>query len=108
MPSQVFSYIPALDGGIAQIAAVLATLFTWRSVGTFLQERFTTRPATDRELASGIAAGNELLLRYLNSPPTRPGFLKRIWFTGLVQVMTGMCLTHAVSYLVWLVWKKFA
>ncbi len=108
MLSQVFSYIPALDGGIAQIAAVLATLFTWRSVGTFLQERFTTRPATDRELASGIAAGNELLLRYLNSPPTRPGFLKRIWFTGLVQVMTGMCLTHAVSYLVWLVWKKFA
>lgn len=106
--SQAFGYIPALDGGIAQIVAVLATLFTWRSVGTFLQERFTTRPASDRELASGIAAGNELLHRYLNSPPTRPGFFKRIWFSGMVQVMTGMGLTYAVYYLVWTVWKHFA
>jgi hypothetical protein len=106
--SQAFGYIPAFDGGIAQIVAVLATLFTWRSVGTFLQERFTTRPATDRELASGIAAGNELLLRYLNSPPTRPGIFKRIWFSGMVQVMTGMGLTYAVYYLVWMVWKHVA
>ena len=105
--SQAFGYIPAFDGGIAQIVAVVATLFTWRSVGTFLQERFTTRPATDRELASGIAAGNELLQRYLNSPPTRPGIIKRIWFSGMVQVMTGMGLTYALYYLVWLVWKHF-
>ncbi len=106
--SQAFGYIPALDGGIAQMVAVVATLFTWRSVGTFLQERFTTRPASDRELASGIAAGNELLLRYLNSPPTRPGLFKRIWFSGMVQVMTGMILTYAVYYVAWLVWKHFA
>ncbi len=113
--SQAFTYIPAFDGGIAQIIAVVATLFTWRSVGTFLQERFTTRPATDRELASGIAAGNELLNRYVNSPPTRPGIFKRIWFSGMVQVMTGMGLTYATYYLIWLVgklvwphWKLFA
>ena len=102
--SQAFGYIPAFDGGIAQLVAVLATLFTWRSVGTFLQERFTTRPATDRELASGIAAGNELLARYVNSPPTRPGVFKRIWFSGMVQVLSGMCLTYSVYYLVWLAW----
>ena len=106
--SQAFTYVPAFDGGIAQIVAVVATLFTWRSVGTFLQERFTTRPASDRELASGIAAGNELLARYLNSPPTRPGVLKRIWFSGMVQVMSGMGLTYSVYYMVWLVWKHFA
>ena len=106
--SQAFGYIPAFDGGIAQIAAIVATLFTWRSVGTFLQERFTTRPASDRELASGIAAGNELLLRYLNSPPTRTGFFKRIWSSGMVQVMSGMLLTSGVFYLVGLLWKHFA
>ncbi len=105
--SQALGYIPFFDGGIAQIAAVVATLFTWRSVGTFLQERFTTRPAKERELASGIAAGNELLFRYLNSPPTRPGFFKRIWYTGMVQVMSGMVLTYTVCYLIWLVWKHF-
>jgi CBS domain-containing protein len=106
--SQVFEYIPAFDGGSAQIVAVVATLFTWRSVGTFLQERFTTRPASDRELASGIAAGNELLVRYLNSPPSRPGLLKRIWLMGMVQVMTGMGVTFLVVYLVTLIWKRFA
>jgi CBS domain-containing protein len=106
--SQALGYIPAMDGGIAQLVAVVATLFTWRSVGTFLQERFTTRPASERELASGIAAGNELLIRYMNSPPTRPGIFKRIWFSGIVQVMSGMLLTYAVYYLVWLIWKHFA
>ena len=105
--SQAFAYIPAFDGGIAQLVAVLATVLTWRSVGTFLQERFTTRPATDRELASGIAAGNELLTRYLNSPPTRPGLVKRIWFSGIAQVMSGMLLTYGVYYVLWLVLKRF-
>lgn len=105
--SQAFGYIPAMDGGLAQIVAVVATLFTWRSVGTFLQERFTTRPVSDRELASGIAAGNELLARYLNSPPTRPGIIKRIWFSGMVQVVSGMLLTYGVYYLLWLTWKHF-
>ncbi len=105
--SQAFAYIPALDGGIAQIAAILATLFTWRSVGTFLQERFTTRPATDRELRSGIAAGQELLNRFVSSPPSRPTVLQRVWFSGMIQVMSGMGLTYAVYYLGWLVWKRF-
>ncbi len=105
--SQAFAYVPALDGGIAQIAAIVATLFSWRSVGTFLQERFTTRPASDRELLSGISAGQELLTRYLNSPPARPTMRQRIWFSGMIQVMSGMAMTYALYYLVWLAWKRF-
>lgn len=105
--SQAFGYIPIFDASLAQLVAVVATVFTWRSVGTFLQERFTTRPASDQELASGIAAGEELLARYLNSPPTRPGLFKRLWFSGMFQIASGMLLTYLVSYLIWLTWNHF-
>lgn len=103
--SQAFGYIPAFDGGVATLLAIAATLLTWRSVGTFLQARFTTRPATDRELASGIAAGEELLARYQHSPPTRPSVFQRIWFTGMPQVATGIGLMFLVFYLAGLAWS---
>ena len=49
-----------------------------------------------------------MLQRYLNSPPTRPTLFKRIWFSGMVQVMAGMVLTVTVFYLASLLWKHFA
>src|SRR5262249_35497809 len=41
--AQIIEYLPGL-GPLAYVLAAIATFFTWRSVGTFLQERFTTRP----------------------------------------------------------------
>jgi hypothetical protein len=69
--------------------AAAATLFVWRPVGTFLQERFTTKPADRREIDSGIAAGNDLLERYLEAAPARPSLPRRIWCSGMLQVMLG-------------------
>jgi len=101
---RAFSYVPWLDPyWTGPLFAALGTVFTWRPVGTFLQERFTTRPANEREIASGIAAANALSEAYLQSPPARARFLRRIWCMGLLQVLCGSLLTltaiAAFSYL---------
>lgn len=92
---QMLGYVPSLNG-MVEIMAAAATLFVWRPVGTFLQERFTTRPADDREIASGIAAGNALLARYLEAPPVRPSLVRRIWCSGMLQIMLGSLPVWAV------------
>lgn len=89
---QIFAYVPMLREIPALFAAIGAACF-WRPFGTLLQEWFTTRPATPRELASGIAAGEELVWKYLHSPPARPRLWRRLWNMGLVQTLAGMLLT---------------
>ena len=79
--------IPGL--GAAYLVPALITLFTWRRVGTFLQQHLTTRPASERELRSGIAAGEELLDKYYRSAPARVKFSRRIWCLGILQVLIG-------------------
>ena len=85
---KALEYLPAL-AGMVEITAGLVTLFVWRPVGTFLQERFTTKPASDKEIASGIAAGRALLEKYVNHAPVRPSLPRRIWCSGMIQVMLG-------------------
>jgi len=96
---QALRYIPELGGVTeAPILSAIATLFLWRPIGTFLQERFTTRPADERELESGIAAGNALLVKYLEERPIRPSLARRIWCSGMLQVMMGFALAFGVSF----------
>ncbi len=85
---QVLVYVPWLSG-LPDIMAAATTLFVWRPVGTFLQERFTTKPADEREIQSGIRAGQGLLDRYRNSAPVRPSLSRRIWCSGMLQIMLG-------------------
>lgn len=101
---RAFSYVPWLDPyWTGPLFAALGTVFTWRPVGTFLQERFTTRPANEREIASGIAAADALTNAYLHSPPARVRFLRRVWCMGLLQVLCGSLLAMSaiagLSYL---------
>jgi hypothetical protein len=96
--TQLLKYVPAMDAQIAPLLAAIATLFTWRSVGTFLQERLTTKPPSDRELTSGIQAGKDLIEKYGNSPPIRPRFLRRLLCTGLPQVILGWACVLALSW----------
>lgn len=98
---QLFQCVPYLDIG-APLFAALTTLMTWRTVGVFLQERFTTRPASPREIESGIVAGTDLVNQYINSRPDRPGLWRRIWCMGLIQTTLGislvvMCLQLVLS-----------
>ncbi len=77
---------------LAPVVALIGTLAYWRRFGSILQEVFTTRPASEKELLSGIKAGEELLEKYRNAPPTRTRLWKRIWCMGMVQNLIGVSL----------------
>ena len=79
-----------LDVWDATILGAVTTLFTWRSVGAFLQQYFTTRPAGSNHLASGIAAAESLEMKFLHSPPGRPTLRRRIWCSGMLQTVAGV------------------
>ena len=81
----------------ATMLAAIVSLFTWKKVGTFLQAFFTTRPASQKELASGIAAGKELIRKYYSTPPTRIRFLKKLWNMGLIQTMIGFAIVSSLA-----------
>ena len=100
---QILTNLPLGTGGVeafGDLIAGMTTLFTWRRVGTFLQERFTTKPASLREIESGVAAGAELLEKYRSQPPERLTFFRRIWCMGMLQMMIGSLPVYAiVTYL---------
>ncbi len=61
----------------------------WRRMGTWLQWNFTTKPPTEKQLLSGISAGQAVLKQFSESPHSDPGFLKRFWKSGLIQIILG-------------------
>ena len=50
------------------LVLLLFTFLAWRSFGDVLQILFTTRPASDRQIQSGIKAANELMSAYQAQP----------------------------------------
>ncbi len=80
------SWLDPTDG---LLVGALAALFTWRSVGAWLQEHFTTAIASDRHLLNGIRAAENLEEMYLLSPPGVPSISRRIWCSGMVQTAAG-------------------
>ncbi len=93
---QLASMLPNLDSA-APIVALIGTLVYWRPFGAILQERFTTRPASEKELVSGIKAGEDLLLQYRTASPTRTRLWKRIWCMGMVQNLIGVALVLTLT-----------
>ncbi len=90
--------LPVIATGALYLIVLLA--ISWRKIGGWLQQHFTTRPAAPREIASGIRAGEEVLRRY-GEYPLRPGTpLLRVWRMGLLQVGIGLLVMG--SLLSWL------
>jgi CBS domain-containing protein len=79
---------------------MLLTFFFWRKVGAWVQQHVTTRPATLKQLQSGIRAGQEVMERYQERGLTSLSPLRRIWNMGLLQVLAGTTLTLGVWWLV--------
>ena len=85
------------------VVFVIVFLLNWKRIGGWLQAHLTTRPATRREIESGIRAGKEVLrnhFRHGSMAPPRP--LQRLWHMGLTQILLGALL---MSYLLQLVAK---
>lgn len=76
---------------------ILAALLYWRALGHWVQALFTTRPAREHELQSGIDAARMLLTRYRRQPGYRAPVWKRIWNRGLLQVVAGAWLAYALG-----------
>ena len=75
---------------VALILAAPPALLFWRRIGGFVQQWFATRPATDLQIAGGIRAAQEVLLRRRQTGEGvrfRP--LRRVWSMGFAQVLLG-------------------
>lgn len=87
------------------LLAMLTTFILWRRVGGWCQQYVTTRPASDRQIASGITAAEQLLERYRTRERCRTrreerrGPLLRIWNMGLLQVLGGFALVFGALWL---------
>lgn len=80
----------------AILVAVLVIIFFRQTVGGWIQYYATTRPANEKQLKSGIAAGEELLAKYRSNPSYAVVGWQRIWSTGLVQTMIGWALVTQI------------
>jgi predicted transcriptional regulator len=103
LATTVFTALSAVPGGLNLLAAGLAALLYWRSLGSWLQQHVTTRPATDGQIESAIFAARQVLTRHSAAPdaPTRP--LARLWRMGLPQILLGFAAVVAfTALLAWL------
>lgn len=81
------------------LIALLATLFFWRRLGSLLQRFVTTKPPTPKQIEMGIRAGRELMDRYQSAPIASPPLWRRIWTSGLLQILAGSYLMLGLLYL---------
>lgn len=89
----VFGHLPSFDKGTILIALVFI-YFAWRDLGTALQLHLTTKPATRKQLESGIRAGEELLQKYQQQPNVPASFGMRLFNSGLLMSSAGFLLVQ--------------
>lgn len=75
--------------------ALVLTVAFWRPMGAFVQQYFTTRPASVRQLRSGIFAAEDLLSKFRADVTAVPTVRTRIWRMGLLQTMGGVIAVSA-------------
>lgn len=78
------------------MGSALFLFLVWRRMGWAFQRLFTTKPATDLQLRSALAAGRALLAAYGAQPRHRAGRLQRLWATGFLQMVAGFATVHLV------------
>jgi hypothetical protein len=78
-------------------ASLIATLFVWRPLGSLLQLLVTTRPASDRQLLNGIAAGRDLVRNVQVRGRVRIGLGRRLLSSGMPHVVGGSLLAYFVA-----------
>ncbi|MDI6826982.1 MAG: DUF1385 domain-containing protein [Armatimonadota bacterium] len=82
---------------VATIIAVLILVTSWKVIGGYFQYYITTKPPNEKQLTSGIRAGEELLARYRSNPSQYVTGWRRVWNTGMPQVMLGVAAVTALD-----------
>jgi CBS domain-containing protein len=85
-------HLPSYDPFLV-LLSLLFIYFGWRTFGTLLQEWFTTRPPSDKQLESGIRAGVELMEKYQAQPHVMGSFGQRLFNSGILLSGLGLWLT---------------
>lgn len=89
--AMIFMLITSQFGSdMAVLVAMVVLVIGWRTVGNWKQSYFTTKPPSERQLASGIAAGQEILKRFHERPGYQAYGFKRVWNMGFLQASAGM------------------
>lgn len=97
----VFMIISSVLGGeIAVMAALLVIILGWRKIGGLLQSLITTAPPNDKQLASGIKAGREVMEKYQDNPVQQATGFARILNMGFLQTLFGMAAMQLIISLI--------
>jgi hypothetical protein len=93
------THLPALTPGTI-LFLLAVTFFAWRSFGDALQVLFTTRPASKKQLESGIKAANELMEAYQAQPFAVSRSPLRVLNRGMLWAVAGSTVSMvALSFL---------
>jgi CBS domain-containing protein len=89
---QVFAALRpfGLDVVAGSLVGAVVAARTWRWVGGFLQQHFTTRPPSRKQLERAIEAAAELRERYARGAQGRVSPLRRLWCMGAPQTALGV------------------
>jgi CBS domain-containing protein len=90
-----FQHLPGF-GPEYILPVLIFTFFFWRAFGTFIQEVFTTRPATKEQLQSGIDAAKELMSKYQAQPFAAPSKPLQLLNNAMIPMAGGMLLGYGV------------
>ncbi|MBC7805357.1 MAG: DUF1385 domain-containing protein [Akkermansiaceae bacterium] len=109
------AFAGSLGAELSYLVGAFAAFLWWRPVGSFLQQHATTRPASDKEIESGIRAARDLF-DALDSPvssavskPVSPlqAKVRRIWQAGFVQIFMGSGIAFALLAFIAFVFPPF-
>lgn len=94
-----------LSGDFAVLLAMLVVFFGWRTIGGWMQYYATTKIPNEKQLANGVAAGNELLDKYMDDPNHRVTGYGRVWNMGFIQTSGGMAAMFGILSLLQMMLK---
>ena len=95
--SSLSARLDEVTSALALSALVIVVLLTWRRLGSGLQRWVTTRQPSERQLASAIAVGEDLLRKIRANPAPRGSLARRVWNAGFLQVLAGFFLVAALA-----------
>jgi hypothetical protein len=93
----VFAHLPDFNP-MTIVLALFFVYLSWRRFGTAMQEYLTTRPASTKQLESGIRAGEEILRKYQEQPHVSLSFGMRLFNSGLFLSIGGFMLVQWLYY----------
>jgi len=91
----VVTHLPSLQPEWIGVAWAVV-FFTWRSVGDAIQTIFTTRPASDKQIESGIKAANEVMRAYQAQPFAFSPSPLRVLNRGMMFALAGGFITATI------------